>query len=227
MVLAPTRRTVPQRMPFVTRRRAARVFRLESACFPCPVASMATCPSDAMPALVFVAEGAIGLWIWSVWSWRLRMETSFRAVGAKNLVEEFKTYGYPIWVFKLVGAFKISFASILVLAIIHPMRIMTLVGSVGMLVLMSVAVVSHAVVKDPFTKYIAALVMLILSIYLLYALSAGCVVDSPPLDNMVRFCGGLVVACACFCMWLRSLIRGDYNLANYDNAYEQKYALLA
>jgi hypothetical protein len=186
---------------------------------------MATCPNDAMAALVFVAEGAIGLWIWSVWSWRLRMETSFRAVGANNLVEEFKTYGYPIWVFKLVGAFKTFFASTLVLAIIYPMRIMTLVGAIGMSILMSVAVVSHAKVKDPPTKYMAALSMLILSIYLLYALSAGCVGDSPPPDQ-VRLCGGIVVACVCFGMWLRSFIRGDYNLSSWavDN---KSYALLA
>merc|ERR1719159_1553924 len=110
------------------------------------------CPSSAMPVLVFVAEAGIGLWIWSVWSWRLRMDTSFRAVGAKNLVQEFQSYGYPVWVFKLVGAFKTSFASILVLAIIYPMRLLTLIGAGGMCALMSVAVLSHAKVMDPPTK---------------------------------------------------------------------------
>merc|ERR1719145_106795 len=88
---------------------------------PCPTS---TCPSDGMAVLVFVAEAAIGLWIWSVWSWRLHKDTGFRVGGAKTLAQEFQAYGYPIWVFMLVGVLKTFFASILVLAIIFPQPIM-------------------------------------------------------------------------------------------------------
>jgi len=169
-----------------------------------------------MATLVFVAEAAIGLWIWSVWSWRLRMDTSFRAVGAKNLLQEFQSYGYPSWLFMLVGVVKTSFATMLVLAIIFPMRILTLVGASGMCFLMSVAVLSHAKVKDPATKFVPAASMLTCSVYLLWALSAGCVVDSPLSSFPIRPCAGFLVALTCFAMWMRSFMLSDYNLDGYE-----------
>lgn len=177
---------------------------------------METCPNSTLANLVFVAEGLIGLWIWSVWSWRLRMDTSFRAAGAKNLVQEFQSYGYPIWVGFLVGAFKTAFASMLVVAIIYPVRMLTLIGSSGMFILMWVAVLSHAGVKDPLTKFVPATSMLILSIYILLALSHNCVADTSTPVCVPRVCCGVLVAITCFGMWYRSFTKGDYNLDNYE-----------
>jgi len=191
-----------------------------------------TCPCSAMATLVIVAEASIGLWIWSVWSWRLRMDSSFRAVGAKNLLQEFQSYGYPAWVLKTVGAFKCSFASMLVLAIIYPMKLLTLVGASGIAILMSVAVFSHVRVKDPLTKSIPAAAMLILSIYLLLAFSANCVAEVEKSnvqllfvfhgigffmpDHLPQVCFGILVFASCFGMWLRSFMNSDYNLDNYE-----------
>mmetsp|Transcript_20683 Transcript_20683/g.33413 ORF Transcript_20683/g.33413 Transcript_20683/m.33413 type:complete len:194 (-) Transcript_20683:238-819(-) len=182
-----------------------------------------TCPSSDLSTLVIVAEASIGLWIWSVWSWRLRRESPFRPPGAKNLLQEFQSYGYPRWVLKMVGAIKTSFASMLILSIIYPVKLVTLVGASGMCFLMSVAVLSHAKVKDPLTKYVAALVMLILSIYVLYALSVGCIIEADaPLpvylpDHLPQSCFGILVAAACFGMWLRSFLNSDYNLDTYES----------
>jgi len=195
--------------------------------FTCSQARMATCPCSALAYLVFVAEAGIGLWIWSVWSWRLRIVTSFRPVGAENMVQEFKTYGYPMWFFYLIFACKVSFASILVLAIILPDPILTLIGAGGMFALMSGALLSHLKVKDPVGRYIAASVMWVLSTYILIALSKSCVVHTPASDDLVRTCSGCVVALACFIMWLRSCLRGDYNFASYDELDEKKEGLLA
>jgi hypothetical protein len=178
-----------------------------------------------MAILVLLAEAAIGLWIWSVWSWRLRQETSFRGLGARNLLQEFQTYGYPIWVFKAVGAFKTSFASMLVLSIIIPMRIITLIGAGGMCVLMSVAVVSHAKVGDPLTKYVPAVSMLTCSVYILWALSAGCIVDSFEIDPL-RQGFGCLVAVTCFAMWLRSFMNSDYNIDSYEKLDENPKVFL-
>jgi len=116
---------------------------------------------------------------------------------------------------------KMSFASILVAALIIPMKILTLIGASGMAVLMSVAVISHAKVKDELTKYGAALVMLILSIYLLVSVRMGCVPDSFELDLAnPQLYMGIVVAVTCFLMWTRSFLRGDYNLDNYETLPE-------
>merc|ERR1712086_442218 len=159
-------------------------------------------------------------WISSVWSWRLRMDTSFRAQGAKNLYEEFKAYGYPEWVFKLVGAVKTSLANMLVLAIIFPTvsKTLTLIGASGMCALMLVALVSHAKVGDPLAKSVPAAAMLTCNVYLLYAVSAGCVYDSPawgPPADPVRVGFGVLVELTCFAMWARSFKNSDYNLDDY------------
>lgn len=174
-----------------------------------------TCPSDA-PDLVVAAEAAIGLWIWSVWTWRLRNETNFRGLGAKNLLQEFQTYGYPIWVFKLVGAVKLTCASLLIVAIVYPCPYIALAGSAGMAFLMTVAVLSHFKVGDELSKNIPAFSMLTLSSFILYhTVTMGlesCPYHSVPARTII----GGAVAAVCFGMWLRSFLNGDYNLDNYE-----------
>merc|ERR1712137_35460 len=153
---------------------------------------------------------------WSVWSWRLRMVTSFRGVEAKNLVQEFQTYGYPIWVFKTVGVLKVSSASLLVVSIIFPSTILTLCGAIGMLTFMLVAVISHIKVKDSLSKSIPAISMITFLVCILsceiYAMDAL----PPSVDDPSRVALGIVVVGTCFYMWYRSLLNGDYNLDNYE-----------
>ena len=47
--------------------------------------------------LVTVLQVIIAVVIIAVWVFRPRLETSFRAGNAKNIVEEFAVYGLPKW----------------------------------------------------------------------------------------------------------------------------------
>jgi len=176
--------------------------------------------------LVMLAESFVALSIWSVWSWRMRRKTNFRGKDAENLMKEFQAYGYPIWLFRLVGAIKCSFASILVFAIMYPYPIVTFAdvnlslaffGSAGLLILMIVAILSHVKVLDPPERSSLASAIAFLSVLIL--LSEG-LPDSNEMrvsavSAPVRLCLGLIVAMACFGMWFRSYRNGDYDLETY------------
>eukprot|EP00746_Dinoflagellata_sp_MGD_P004035 gnl/MRDRNA2_/MRDRNA2_107820_c0_seq1.p1 gnl/MRDRNA2_/MRDRNA2_107820_c0~~gnl/MRDRNA2_/MRDRNA2_107820_c0_seq1.p1 ORF type:complete len:207 (-),score=32.49 gnl/MRDRNA2_/MRDRNA2_107820_c0_seq1:453-1073(-) len=168
-----------------------------------------------------VAQAGVGLWIWSVWSWRLRMETQFRGGIAKNLVQEFQTYGYPIWVMKLVGIFKMSFSGMLVFSIIMPIAMVTMAGAGGMVGLMLVAIASHFKVGDQIERNGAAAMMLLLSAYTLFyafATHTSECFDSTAAYvpwNFRRVFGGCVAA-ICLNMWYTSYKNGDYNTDSYD-----------
>jgi len=169
-----------------------------------------------------MAEAGVGLWIWSVWTWRLRTSTSFRALGAKNILQEFQTYGYPTWVFKVVGLLKLSFSGCLIAAIAFPDPTLTLVGACGMVGLMVVAILSHFKVGDALSRNGAAVVMLILSSYTLWVTYSGmkahCFKSTiAHVPDHFRHVFGGCVAGLCLMMWLRSYLKGDYNLNNYND----------
>jgi len=180
------------------------------------------CDSAPVADLTVFAQAGVGLWIWSVWSWRLRMETSFRGGGAKNLVQEFQTYGYPMWVFQMVGVFKTTFSGMLVASIVLPNYLLTMIGACGMVFLMVVAIASHFKVGDELSKNGAACAMLILSSFTLCVTystqTADCFETTwSSLPESTRYIIGGCVALCCFLMWLRSFLKGDYNLDNYES----------
>ena len=67
--------------------------------------------------LVTVLQIIIAVVIIAVWIFRPRLETSFRAGNAKNIVEEFAVYGLPKWSVYAVGITKMSLATLLILGI--------------------------------------------------------------------------------------------------------------
>jgi len=174
------------------------------------------CPHPVIGHLAYLAQAAIGLWIWSVWSWRLRMETSFRGLGSKNLVQEFATYGFGLNVFKAVGIVKVSCASLLVFSVVYPTHFLVLIGGSGMVVLMSVAVLSHFKVGDELVKYGAASAMLFCSLYVIFSLGMGCIENWPMSMDFMRSLIGAGVIAGCSAMCMRSYLEGDYDINNYD-----------
>lgn len=173
-----------------------------------------------MSYAVVLAKAAVGLWIWSVWSWRLRMETNFRAEGAKNLVQEFQKYGYPLWVLKLTGFFKFLFSGMLLISIMFPCPMLTEYGSLGMIFLMVVAIASHIKVKDDLYNNGAAIAMLVLSAFVLAMMFIN--PDSAKEGGVDTASRGFGAICslACAGMVYRSFEAGDYNLDNYEKLDE-------
>jgi uncharacterized membrane protein YphA (DoxX/SURF4 family) len=112
----------------------------------------------AMDFLQIILQVFVGLGILNVWLIRANWSTGYRGGDAKNLKEEFATYGLPTWFFYLVGTLKITFALALIVGVWIP--ILTLPAALGMAVLMAGAFVMHLKVKDSFNKAWPSLTML-------------------------------------------------------------------
>lgn len=92
----------------------------------------------------------VGLGILNVWLLRSGKATSYRGGDAKNLREEFATYGLPFWFMCVIGVLKVGLA----LALLAAIWISSLAqpAAIGLGLLMLGAFVMHLKVKDPFNK---------------------------------------------------------------------------
>ena len=117
---------------------------------------------DIFPSIlaIIIFSGII-----NVWFFRKSQSTLYRGKESKTLKEEFDAYGYPPYFFYLIGTLKIFFSGMLVIGIKFP--VLTMVGAIGMVVLMLGAIASHIKVSDPIKKSIPALLMLLMSGFLL------------------------------------------------------------
>lgn len=83
-----------------------------------------------------------------------------------NIIEEFKQYRLPSWLRDLVGILKITFAVMLLIGIERGRFAM--VGGIGIVILMGVAVVTHLRMKNPVFKMLPALTLLALSTVIIW-----------------------------------------------------------
>ncbi|MDJ0367450.1 DoxX family protein [Hymenobacter sp. H14-R3] len=105
-----------------------------------------------MSALVILAQIIIALSIVVVWVFRF-----------DNIVKEFKQYGLPDLVRNMVGATKISLATLLLAGIWFPKLV--LVPALIMAFLMVCAQLAHLKVHNPWYKYVPSLLLLLLSLF--------------------------------------------------------------
>jgi hypothetical protein len=80
-----------------------------------------------------------------------------------NIVREFRQFGLPDIVRSLVGAAKISLATLLVAGIWYPSLV--LVPALGMAFLMLCAQGAHYSVRNPLHKFLPSLGLLLLSLF--------------------------------------------------------------
>jgi hypothetical protein len=80
-------------------------------------------------------------------------------VRYKNIVDEFIQFGYPSWLRDFVGILKLTF----VVLIINSEPALVKLGSSGICLLMSAALVTHIKIKNPFHKMVPAMSLFILS----------------------------------------------------------------
>lgn len=81
-----------------------------------------------------------------------------------NIVKEFKQFGYPDILRNIVGATKISLATLLVAGIWYPSLV--LVPALLMASLMLCAQITHFKVKNPFVKFVPSLILLLLCLFI-------------------------------------------------------------
>ncbi len=116
-------------------------------------------------AVSTILQIIVALGLLNVWLVRARASTAYRGGSAQSLKEEFATYGLPEWTFYVVGALKIVSAVLLIVgiwvpALIRPPALIVAVLMVG-------ALAMHAKAKDSPTKFLPALLMLLMCIAIL------------------------------------------------------------
>ena len=90
-------------------------------------------------------------------------------VRYENITEEFEGYDYPYWFRDFVGILMLSFS-----AMIMQNRIdLTILGSLGIIVLMLGALWTHYMVKNPLQKTIPAFAVLGLCFFIVYFVQGG------------------------------------------------------
>jgi uncharacterized membrane protein YphA (DoxX/SURF4 family) len=108
-----------------------------------------------------ILQVIVGLGLLNVWLVRSRSATAYRGGEAKSLKEEFAVYGLPEWTFYLVGGLKIISGVLLIIGIWVPGLVRLPAAVVA--VLMVGALAMHAKAKDPVSKYLPALSVLLMS----------------------------------------------------------------
>lgn len=109
-----------------------------------------------MENLTQLSQIIVSLSVVFVWTFRFH-----------NVVSEFEQFGLNDLTRSLVGAIKISLATLLVAGIWYPTLV--LIPSILMGLLMISAQYFHFKVKNPFIKHLPSLILLILSIYIAYS----------------------------------------------------------
>ena len=109
-----------------------------------------------------IAQLIIALGILNVWLLRFDKATIYRGGGAKNMKEEFATYGLPLWFMWLVGSLKVLLAVSLLVGFWRPELLRP--AAIGMALLMLGAVGMHIKIGDALKKTTPALTVLILSV---------------------------------------------------------------
>lgn len=83
-------------------------------------------------------------------------------VRYNNIIQELKQYGVPDWLRDLVGILKLTFALLLLLGIQRAS--LAVIGSFGIAGLMASAFAMHLRVKNPVSKMLPSLTLLLLSL---------------------------------------------------------------
>ena len=108
----------------------------------------------------------VGLTVINVWLFRSGKSTSYRGGNASNLMEEFEVYGLGDF-FLTIGIIKVSLAVLLLLSIYF--NKLKLISSLGIAIMMIVAIYMHFSVGDELIKSMPASVMLVSCLIIAYS----------------------------------------------------------
>jgi hypothetical protein len=118
---------------------------------------------------VSILQILIALGLINVWLVRFSRATKYRGGQARNMKEEFATYGLPSWFMYVVGFIKMVIAFTMIFLLFVP-KLMAPFG-VPALILLSVlmlgAITMHIKVKDSLVKTLPAIAMLTMSLLII------------------------------------------------------------
>lgn len=108
------------------------------------------------------AQTGAALWILNVWFLRFNKDTGYRGGDATNMVEEFEEYGLSKKTMYVVGATKVSLATLMLIGHWVPKLVRPVSG--GLAALMLGAIGMHVKVKDPIKRSLPAISVFCLSV---------------------------------------------------------------
>jgi hypothetical protein len=109
-----------------------------------------------MEYLINLSQITVAISVVYVWTFRFH-----------NVLKEFKQFGLSDLTRNIVGATKISLATLLVVGVWHPTLV--LIPSILMGILMIGAQYFHFKIGNPFIKHLPSLILLILSSFIAYS----------------------------------------------------------
>ena len=119
-----------------------------------------------MKVLSKILSVVVGLTVINVWLFRSNRSTSYRGGDANSLLEEFQVYGLEDY-FLIIGIVKVSLAIMLLLSLYF--KKLSFFASVGIGIMMLVAVYMHVNVGDELIKSMPASVMLASCLIIAYS----------------------------------------------------------
>jgi hypothetical protein len=109
----------------------------------------------------------VSISILNVWLLQKNKATKWRGGAATTILEEFEVYGLSKQFCYVVGFLKVSFALLLLASL--QFSSLTLVGSLGLAVLLIGSVLMHFKIKDPLHKSFPAGLFIVMSLLIAYA----------------------------------------------------------
>jgi len=119
-----------------------------------------------MEYVLIALQLIVALSLLNVWLIQSGKPTKWRGGNAKNIVEEFKVYGLPIWMCYLIGILKVAGALMLIAAIWIPEVLKP--AAIGLAVLLFGSIIMHFKIKDPLYKSFPAFMFLLICLFLAF-----------------------------------------------------------
>ena len=119
-----------------------------------------------MDYVIIILKVIISLSILNVWLIQPKKPTKWRGGNAKTIFEEFEVYGLPKTLCYVIGFLKVSLALILLASIQY--ETLTLIGSLGLALLLLGSIIMHIKVKDEWYKSFPALLFIVLNLTIVY-----------------------------------------------------------
>lgn len=112
-----------------------------------------------MEAFRIILQLVVALSIINVWLIQPNKATKWRGGKSKTIMEEFKVYGLPQWVFYTIGFLKLTLSIMLIFSIWYD--VLLIPASLGLAALLLGSVLMHIKIKDPLYKSFPAALFLI------------------------------------------------------------------
>ncbi|CAM3398750.1 DoxX family protein [Aequorivita lipolytica] len=117
---------------------------------------------DLIDYIIIALKVIVGISILNVWLIQPKKPSKWRGGDAKTIVEEFEVYGLSKTFCYIIGFLKVSLALILLASIAFVN--LTLIGSLGLAVLLLGSIIMHLKVKDELYKSFPAFLFIVMNL---------------------------------------------------------------